>query len=98
MAHQGAGIPGRVADELLHALIIGRRQPLVNPADVFADIQAQQTGQIVARVRGEIMPSRLEVRPVFLACEVEVTRQAAAADSVIFYLSGLAARCKQVVG
>ena len=38
------------------------------------------------------MSSGLEVRPISLTCEVEVPRQAAAADSVIFYLSGLTAR------
>jgi hypothetical protein len=43
------------------------------------------------------MPSRLEMRPVFLAFEVEATRQTVATDSVIFYLGGNSARFTEVV-
>ena len=39
LAQQGAGIPGRIADELLQAVMIGRGQPLVDPADVLRTLR-----------------------------------------------------------
>ena len=78
-------VPRRIADELLHPLVVARRHILADAPDVFAPRHPEQPAQIMPRVRARIIAVDEEVPPETVAKLHEASRHRFQTGGVIFF-------------
>ena len=98
LIHERIFFPGRIADELLHALIITLLHILSDPTDVFSPLRAQQAAQITPRVFAHVFAMHHKMAPIVFAMLHEAVRNAPQAVSLIFYLAEPFAERKTAAG
>ena len=79
--------PGRVSDELLHALIIALRHIGVDALDILAPLLAQQAGEVMPGVAADILAMHREMVAVVAAQLHERSCERLQAREIIFYLA-----------
>jgi hypothetical protein len=85
LAHELLMAPGRVADKLLHALIVAATNVSTDAFDVLAPLPAQQASEIMAGVTNDIFAPDNEVMLKHRAVVDEIFRRVTQAREDIFF-------------
>ena len=86
LAQQRRVVPRRVADELLHALVVARHHILADAPDVLAPRHPKQPAQIMPGVPARILAVDEEVPPEAVAKLHEASRHRGQPGGVIFLM------------